>query len=552
MSMFVRWPEPMSVTPDRLHASVAVDDDLTGGRVAAGAVAAEVRRHSDPVVDAGTDLLGLRRVPLLRPVDRVADRGDAVADAGVAERPLGVGVPDLVDVRKAEGDRVHPDGVGGLVHGGLEGERAVRVGHAAVRARLVAVGHHVDGLEPEVRDDVEVLHVDPGAVRGAGPLRADVRDDLELAPLDLAVRVDAHLHLVADLVAVRPRDEVLVTGVVVLDRALRDLREDRGVDLGEVDTAAVAVPRAEVPGLDHAHLVLRDLEGLRQAGPRAVRVLVGVGDVELVAVPVHQRVRDLQGDVLLDGLVRDVLDDLVGLRVRRVTADEGCGDGDGRAVEGAGELLGRRGLHGLDHVEGGRKDLVLDVDRAHGLVADVLAGGGDDRDRRTDLEDLFTEEEARRLRGAEEDILVFLRQVPAAKDLDDAGHLLRGGRVDRLDLGVRVPAAKGAHEQHAVHPQVLVVRALVGDDAVALDAGDVRAEHTERTELRELGVGRALSTTGHLAAVLRDDGGDGLGLLADHLLPGRVLRELVPLSVGEARYVTLAPPISAAAVLTAW
>src|SRR5207247_614560 len=98
---------------------------------------------------------------------------------------------------------------------------------------------------------------------------------------------------------------------------------------------------------------------------------------------------------------------------------------------------------------------------------------------RPDLEDFLAEEEARRLGGAEEYVLVLLWQVAAVHDLDDAGELLRGLRVDRLDLCVRVLAAERTHEEHAGHPQVLGVRALVGDDAVALDPGDVRAKDLE-------------------------------------------------------------------------
>ena len=186
-------------------------------------MAAGVRRHADAVVDARTDLVRLRRVPLLGPADLVADGGDAVADARVREGRLGVGVPDLVQVHQPEGDGVHADRVGRLLHGDLERERPVRVRHAPVGPRLEAVGEDIDRFELQVRDLVEVLHVEPRAVRGAGALRADVRDDLELAEREGPVLVHAELHLVAELVAVRPRDEILVARVVHLDRAGREL-----------------------------------------------------------------------------------------------------------------------------------------------------------------------------------------------------------------------------------------------------------------------------------------------------------------------------------------
>ena len=344
-------------------------------------MAAEVSRHADAVVDTGSHLLGLRCVPDILPVDRRLHAGDAIPDTDVAERTLRVRVADLVQVLQPELDRVHVDRVRGLVHRGLEGERPVRMAHAAIRAGLVAVGHHVDGLEAQVRDLVEVLHVDPRAVGRAGTLCADVRDDLEDAEGDRPVAVDPELHLVAELGSVRARDEVLIAGVVVLDRAAGELRQDRGVDFREVDAASVAVARSEITGLQHAHLVLGDLEGLRQARPRAVSVLVGVGHVELVAVPVGQRVRELERDVLLGRLSRHVVDDHVGLRRRGVAADERCGHRDRRAVEVARELLRGRRLHRLEHVQSGRENFVLDLDRADRDVTDVLAVGGDDGDR---------------------------------------------------------------------------------------------------------------------------------------------------------------------------
>ena len=239
--------------------------------------------------------------------------------------------------------------------------------------------------------------------------------------------------------------------------------------------------------------------------------------------------------MLLGRLPRHVVDDDIGLRAGRVAADERCGDRDRRAVEVARELLRRRGLHRLEHVQSGGEHFVLDLDRAHRHVTDVLAIGRDDGDRCADLEDLLVEEEAGRERGAEEDVLVFLRQVPAVKDLADAGDLLRLRRVDRLDLRVRVAAAQRTHEEHAGHAQVLGVRPGVRDDAVALDAGDVRADHLEGTEDRDLGRRGALAAAGELVAVLRDHAGDHLRLLGDHLLPGGVLCECVPVLVAQAR-----------------
>src|SRR5207237_793491 len=85
----------------------------------------------------------LPNVPLLGLAGVVADGGDAVADARVREGRLGVGVPDLVQVHQPEGDGVHADRVGRLLHGDLERERPVRVRHAPVGPRLEAVGEDI-------------------------------------------------------------------------------------------------------------------------------------------------------------------------------------------------------------------------------------------------------------------------------------------------------------------------------------------------------------------------------------------------------------------------
>ena len=60
---------------------------------------------------------------------------DAVDDARVAQRQLGVRVAVDVDVLQAELDRVHVDGVGRLLDRRLERERAVGMRDAAIGAR---------------------------------------------------------------------------------------------------------------------------------------------------------------------------------------------------------------------------------------------------------------------------------------------------------------------------------------------------------------------------------------------------------------------------------
>ena len=309
------------------------------------------------------------------------------------------------------------------------------------------------------------------------------------------------------------------------------------MDLGEVDATSVAVAGAHVPLLHHAHLVLRDLEGLREARARAVRVLRGVVHVQLVVVPPGEGVRQFECDVLLGGLLRQHVDRHIGRRLVRVAADERRGRRDDRADLLGLELLGRRGLHALDHVEDRGQYLVLHIDEAEGLVRDVFAIGRDDRDRRSHLEHFLVEEEARRLGGSEEHVLVLGRQVPAMKDLPHAGELLGLGRVERGDLRVWVLAAQRAHEQHAGHTEVLGVLAEVRDDPDALDTRDVGPDDLERRGYRGLlsrALGRA-SRARELVPVHRDDRGHHFRLLGDELLPGRVLCELLPVGVAQAR-----------------
>src|SRR5581483_12165744 len=101
---------------DALDAAVGVDDDLAADRVAAAAVATGVGGQPDAVEDARPDLLRLWGVPVLLPADPVRRLHDAVADAGVAERPVGVRVAGLVQLLQAELDRVHANSVGRPLH----------------------------------------------------------------------------------------------------------------------------------------------------------------------------------------------------------------------------------------------------------------------------------------------------------------------------------------------------------------------------------------------------------------------------------------------------
>ena len=79
--------------------------------------------------------------------------------------------------------------------------------------------------------------------------------------------------------------------------------------------------------------------------------------------------------------------------------------------------------------------------------------------------------------------------------------------------------------------------AEVGDDPDPLDPRDVGPDDLERRGNRGLlrsALGCA-SRAGQLVSMDRDDGGHHFRLLGDELLPGRVLCELLPVGVAQAR-----------------
>jgi len=167
------------------------------------------------------------------------------------------------------------------------------------------------------------------------------------------------------------------------------------VNLGQVKAAPIAVARADIALLLHPHLAHRQAQRGRQRGTHAVCALAGVDHVQPLVLPPRHAVGDLQRNLLFDGLDCHVLD----LDFRRVVclgvaALERLRDADDGAVEVVIPLLGSTGLHRLEEVHRGGQDLVLDLDEAHGLVADVLRVRQHDGDRRTDHEHFLGEEEA--------------------------------------------------------------------------------------------------------------------------------------------------------------
>ena len=132
---------------------------------------------------------------------------------------------------------------------------------------------------------------------------------------------------------------------------------------------------------------------------------------------------------------------------------------------------------------------VLDLDQVGGLVGDVLVLGGDDGDGRADLEDFFVEEKAVGRAAAQLHVAVFRGQVAAVQNVTTPGKRLRFGRIDALDLGVRMRAAQRAREQHAGHAHVLSVLAEVGHDAEPVQSRNALADDLELATacLRQVG-----------------------------------------------------------------
>ena len=355
-------------------------------------MAARVRGETDAMEDSRTYFPCPRPVPFLFPRDARGGGVDTIADARIAEGLFRIRIPFLVEIFQPELDGVHADGVRRLLHHHLQGERAVRMAHTAIWPGLVAVGKDVDGLQLQVGNLVDVLHVEPGAIGRACPLRADVGVHAELTPLNGSIAVHAQFHLVTELRPVRSRDEVFLARIHRFDRPSSDLCKNGGVHFSQVDAGAVTVSGTHVAVLNYTDAVRRDLQCLRQAGPRPMGVLVGVVHNQPVLIPVHQRVRELQRQMLFCGFRQDGVDGHVGARSVRIAADERRSDGDNGPVLFVVPLLERRRADAIHHLERSGQHFILDLDEMDRLVGDVFVLGRHNRDGRSNLEYLLVEQ----------------------------------------------------------------------------------------------------------------------------------------------------------------
>ena len=149
-----------------------------------------------------------------------------------------------------------------------------------------------------------------------------------------------------------------------------------------------------------------------------------------------------------------------------------------RGLVGAFDALGahvlvqdRRGrLHRLDRIDDVRQDLVVDLDQLERRLRDRLARRRHRRDRMAVVERLLARH------GVAGHVAVGragldLREIVARHHRLDAGKLLGGRDVDRLDARMRMRAAQDLSDQHAGQVEVGAELGAPGHlvDAVVLD-----------------------------------------------------------------------------------
>ena len=137
----------------------------------------------------------------------------------------------------------------------------------------------------------------------------------------------------------------------------------------------------------------------------------------------------------------------------------------------------------LDVDEHGQR-LVVDLDELGGIDRVSARVGQDDRDAVALVVDLIDRERevlgilhvlGHRPRTGHR-CLPVVAKLRAREDCDDAGAVLRGGRVDRRDAGVRIRAADDRHEDHPVQLDVVDVRASAAKERIVLLALERRAD----------------------------------------------------------------------------
>jgi hypothetical protein len=285
--------------------------------------------------------------------------------------PLCVGSVRL-HVAHPQLERIETQTIGELVDHRLGDEARLRVTRGAERALRARIREHVSVRLPSCRKHVHrIRNGKPGARRTAGAPRFRVPRD------ELALRVDAGLHLRERRGPVAG-DQVLVLAVEHdLDRRARRLRELRGDHELHVGAELAAEPAAHVVG-DHPRVGLRNAETVRDAVARGVDPLRRHVQQQLVAVPLGNPAVGLERSVGLDLRLVEPFDDvrrglerglhLTFLREARL------------ADVAARKRLRRAGTHRL--LDGGERleHLVLHLDQPHRIPGNLLRRRGDGGD----------------------------------------------------------------------------------------------------------------------------------------------------------------------------
>ncbi len=287
-------------------------DDLAGrvhphrGGVVAGGHPHPAQRHGRRAVrgplgeagvaDPGAQPLAAQPVPLgrparlghllLGPVQRLGVAALVVGD------PVHPGVRELAwadHVAAAHGERIQAELPGRLLHQPLHHQHQLRPGHPAVGrgGRLVAGdgpapgpvgGHLVDARQLGRRHQ----RLDPAGERErrvGAHVAVDVRGQAE----DPAVRVERRPHVVALLVAVERRGQVLLPVLGPADRPAQPPGQPGDDQFLPADHAFQPEATADIGG-DHPDLAFGQRKGLGHGGPHLVRDLGGNVHDEL-AVP---------------------------------------------------------------------------------------------------------------------------------------------------------------------------------------------------------------------------------------------------------------------------
>ena len=183
----------------------------------------------------------------------------------------------------------------------------------------------------------------------------------------------------------------------------------------------------------------------------------------------------------------EMLTALAGLIVRRGDGHRAVGHRLARV--GLGARLGHRrraGLHGLERIDGGGQDVVLDLDQVERLLGDGQLVGGDGGHRMADEHHAVDGQDRMGPRGR---LALQLRDVGRGEDGPHAGQRPRLAGVDAHDARVRVGAAEELGVEQAAGLEIRDVLHLTGDLLGPIRAGDGEPD--------SLDVARGLHHGGH-------------------------------------------------------